>query len=416
MALVDPLTEDGMDPDLRAHVQFFKGPLGVIPNSVRTMAHRAPIARAFTDLNVAVMTDYGAVTPEFKRLLGYVSSFASGCLYCQAHMILASERFGASEARLNDVFDFEDSAHFTDAEKAALAFAQAATAVPNAVTPEVGDRLKAHWPPEAIVEIMGVVALFGYLNRWNDSMGSALEDLPIEKGEARLAKRRAGVWASTDERTGRTGPGRAGRARPHRPVRPARPHGSVQRAVPACRRAARRAYAETLPQRARPRGARTARAAPCDLSRMPRTDGAQGASDRTPAARRARGSAPGRRAAGRTGGLAVRQPCGAGRDRRGPAGSGTGFRGDLRVLVRCGAAARTYRPACLATSFAIDETGQVVFLDTFPPLIGYSREAMGRLLLRFSESGLMRGIGALLPGRAARSRTPGIRCPETSVS
>jgi hypothetical protein len=62
------------------------------------------------------------------------------------------------------------------------------------------------------------------------------------------------------------------------------------------------------------------------------------------------------------------------------------------------------------------ETGQVVFLDTFPPLIGYSREDMGRLLLRFSESGLMRGIGALLPGRAARSRTRGIRCPETSVS
>ena len=56
-----------------------------------------------------------------------------------------------------------------------------------AVTGEVGARLRAHWAPEAIVEIMGVVALFGYLNRWNDSMGSALEDLPASKGEARLA-------------------------------------------------------------------------------------------------------------------------------------------------------------------------------------------------------------------------------------
>lgn len=189
MALVPPLSEEAMDADLCAHVQFFKGPLGVIPNSVRTMAHRAPIARAFTDLNVAVMTDYGSgVTPEFKRLIGYVSSFASGCLYCQAHMILASERFNASEARLNDVFDFEASTAFTDAEKAALAFAQAATLVPNAVTPEVGARLKAHWDEGQIVEIMGVVALFGYLNRWNDSMGSALEDLPLSKGEARLAE------------------------------------------------------------------------------------------------------------------------------------------------------------------------------------------------------------------------------------
>ena len=33
-----------------------------------------------------------------------------------------------------------------------------------------------------IVEITAVIALFGYLNRWNDSMGSALEDLPIEAG------------------------------------------------------------------------------------------------------------------------------------------------------------------------------------------------------------------------------------------
>jgi uncharacterized peroxidase-related enzyme len=176
-----------MDPALRDQVQFFKGPLGVIPNSVRTMAHRSPIARAFTDLNVAVMTDYGSVTPEFKRLVGYVSSFASGCLYCQAHMILASERFGASEDRLNDVFDFEGSAHYSDAEKAALAFAHAASQVPNAVTPAVGERLRAHWSEEAIVELMGVVALFGYLNRWNDSMGSALEDLPLSRGDARLA-------------------------------------------------------------------------------------------------------------------------------------------------------------------------------------------------------------------------------------
>jgi uncharacterized peroxidase-related enzyme len=188
MALVPPLDEAEMDPDLRERVQFFKGPLGVIPNSVRTMAHRPQIAEAFTALNVAVMADTGAgVTPEFKRLLGYVSSFASGCLYCQAHMILASERFQASEERLADVFDFEASAHFTEAEKAALAFAQAATQVPNGVTPEIGARLKAQWDDGQIVEIMGVVALFGYLNRWNDSMGSALEDLPLSKGEARLA-------------------------------------------------------------------------------------------------------------------------------------------------------------------------------------------------------------------------------------
>jgi uncharacterized peroxidase-related enzyme len=186
MAIVPPLNDDEIEPSLLEEVQFFKGPLGVIPNSVRTMAYHPDMARAFTALNVAVMTPRGAVTPEFKRLLGYVSSFASGCLYCQAHMILASERFGASEDRLAAVWDFAGSPHFTEAEKAALSFAQAATQVPNAVTDDHGAALRAHWSAADIVEIMGVVALFGFLNRWNDSMGSALEDLPAQTAEARL--------------------------------------------------------------------------------------------------------------------------------------------------------------------------------------------------------------------------------------
>lgn len=49
-------------------------------------------------------------------------------------------------------------------------------------------------------------------------------------------------------------------------------------------------------------------------------------------------------------------------------------------------------------NFAYDEDGPI-FFDTFPPLIGYSREDMGRLLLRFSEAGLVRTMGAVMPER-----------------
>ena len=60
--------------------------------------------------------------------------------------------------------------------------------VPNKVTEKEASQLKNYWNDNDIVEIMGVIALFGFLNRWNDSMGSALEDLPIEKGEEHLMK------------------------------------------------------------------------------------------------------------------------------------------------------------------------------------------------------------------------------------
>ncbi|MFQ6553806.1 carboxymuconolactone decarboxylase family protein [Aestuariibius insulae] len=186
MALVSPLSDAELDPDLAEKVQFFKGPLGVVPNSIRTMAWRPEIAEAYTALNVAVMKPSEGVTAEFKRLIGYASSFASGCMYCRAHMILASERFGASEERLAAVSDPENSGVFSEAEVAALVFARAASEVPNAVTDEIGARLTAHWSDADVIEIMAVIALFGYLNRWNDSMGSALEDLPVEAGERLL--------------------------------------------------------------------------------------------------------------------------------------------------------------------------------------------------------------------------------------
>lgn len=182
MALVRPFEENEMDPGLLEFVQFFKGPLGVIPNSVRTMARRPRVAKAFTELNIAVMECEGAVTPEFKRLIGYVTSYVSGCRYCQAHTILGSERFGSTEERLNAVWNYADSPHFSAAEKAALDYAYAAARVPNEVTEEIGAKLHEHWEDDDIVEITAVIALFGYLNRWNDSMGSALEDLPVEAG------------------------------------------------------------------------------------------------------------------------------------------------------------------------------------------------------------------------------------------
>ncbi len=49
-------------------------------------------------------------------------------------------------------------------------------------------------------------------------------------------------------------------------------------------------------------------------------------------------------------------------------------------------------------NFAMDADGPI-FFDTFPPLIGYSREEMGRLLLRFSESGMIRSVGSVFPER-----------------
>lgn len=83
--VVPPLKEEEMDAALLEKVKFFKDPskgtLGVIPNSVKTMAYRPRLAHAFVELNMAAMQCDGNLTYEFKRLLGYVTSLTQGCNY-----------------------------------------------------------------------------------------------------------------------------------------------------------------------------------------------------------------------------------------------------------------------------------------------------------------------------------------------
>lgn len=186
--LVLPSTEKE-DKDFQDLIRFFDETLGFCPNSVKTMYHRPSIAYAFIQLNKAVMENRGNVTSSLKRLIGYISSHAAGCRYCQAHTIRAAERYGADEEKMNHIWEFRTHKAFSESEKAALEFALASSTIPNSVDDRIAENLRLYWNDGDIVEILGVVALFGYLNRWNDSMGTELEKEAIASGEKYLKQK-----------------------------------------------------------------------------------------------------------------------------------------------------------------------------------------------------------------------------------
>ena len=179
MSRLAPLAPD-TTPELKAHFDFFLGTLGFTPNSVLTMQRKPKLVQAFAQLNAAVMDPEGEVDLGFRRLVGHVASKAAGCLYCQAHTLLGAKNFGVSEAKLADVWTYATSPHYSARERVALDFALAAAAQPNAVTDELFAQLRAHWSESEIVELLGVVAMFGFLNRWNDSMATPLEAVPLQ--------------------------------------------------------------------------------------------------------------------------------------------------------------------------------------------------------------------------------------------
>ncbi len=187
MALVTPLSPDH-DETTKELAAFFNETLGFCPNSILTMQRRPAISRAFINLNKAVMANDGRVSSSLKRMIAWVGSNATGCRYCQAHAIRAAERYGAEKEQLENIWDYRTHKAFSQAERAALDFSLQASQVPNQVDAKIKERLYTYWDEGEIVEMLGVISLFGYLNRWNDSMGTSIENGAVESGNQYLGK------------------------------------------------------------------------------------------------------------------------------------------------------------------------------------------------------------------------------------
>jgi alkylhydroperoxidase family enzyme len=177
----------GHAPELADQFASFLKSLGFVPNSVLTMQRKPALVRAFVQMQAVIWSPDSKVDRGLKRLIAFAASRAVGDAYSMAHTASGAIHFGIDPARLAALSDFQNSPHFTPAEKAALALAVGASAVPNAVTDETFAALNAHWSEEQIVEIVAVVAMAGFLARWNGTMATALEDEPREVAEKYLA-------------------------------------------------------------------------------------------------------------------------------------------------------------------------------------------------------------------------------------
>ena len=180
MAHLDPVPlSDVPDADIRERFEHYKKTRGFTPNSIMTMVRRPNIVRAFMALNQAVLYE-GTVPEETKMLVSLASSYAAGCRYCQSHMANLSSIYKASDQKIAALWNFEESELFSHAERAAIRLALKAGSLPNEASEGDFDELKKHYDEGQIVEIVAAVALFGYLNRWNDTMATALEPLAVE--------------------------------------------------------------------------------------------------------------------------------------------------------------------------------------------------------------------------------------------
>jgi len=163
--------------------------MGFEANSLKVMARNPAMLQGFMMLSGAILGPGAKLDPVLRQMIAHITSAAAGCNYCQAHTAHIAEHRGLTADKLAAIWSFEDSPLFSEAERAALSLALAAGTVPNQSTDEQFTDLKAHYSEDEIVEIVGVIALFGFLNRWNDTLATTLEDSPLAFAQAQLSPR-----------------------------------------------------------------------------------------------------------------------------------------------------------------------------------------------------------------------------------
>ncbi len=120
------------------------------------------------------------VSGELKQLVFTVASLASGCRHCQSHGAYHLHKIGVPDEKIQALWSFETSDLFTDAERAALRLAMAAGVAPNMTEPENFVEMRQHFTNIQIVEILAVIAVGGYLNRWNDTIATVTDQESVD--------------------------------------------------------------------------------------------------------------------------------------------------------------------------------------------------------------------------------------------
>ena len=172
-------------PELEPIFAAVEGAMGYLPNAYLGMAKRPELLKAFSGLVATIFASDG-IDQASRQLIALAVSLSAGSKYCQAHTSHGAERAGVTDDKISAILNYKQSDHFSDKEKALLDLAYASGRTPNESNKEHFTDLKKYYSEEQITDIVSVISIFGFLNRWNDTLGTELEDVPKEYVEQNL--------------------------------------------------------------------------------------------------------------------------------------------------------------------------------------------------------------------------------------
>lgn len=113
----------------------------------------------------AVNKHVDSIDDKLRVILELRVSQINGCVYCVDLHATQARDAGESQQRIDCVSVWRECEFFDEAEKAALAWAEAVTLLPSSQAPDdLYDDLKAFYTDQQIVDLTFIVSL---MNAWN---------------------------------------------------------------------------------------------------------------------------------------------------------------------------------------------------------------------------------------------------------
>src|SRR5919107_4874165 len=143
---------------------------GAVADPVAAMAPQPRVL--ITNARYEMSLDrWNRLDPTLKDLAEMAAAVAIGCSWCVDFGYWISTSRGTDPAKLRAVPRWRESDVFTDTERAVLAYAEAATQTPTAVTDEMVAELRRHLDDAALVELTMMIAVENQRSRFNSALG-----------------------------------------------------------------------------------------------------------------------------------------------------------------------------------------------------------------------------------------------------
>lgn len=165
MAIISSLEKDQVDDVVKSIYEEFEDKGKKVPEWVKVMAHSPKILKEFRELFNVIMTE-GKIEKFLKWKIAYRVSQNLKCPFCVDVTEKMLKKLGADEETIEKIKENKD---LPEGESGVLKLVKEITLKANVCTPELFEKLKGKFSEGEIVEIISIIGLFNYINRFNNT-------------------------------------------------------------------------------------------------------------------------------------------------------------------------------------------------------------------------------------------------------